>query len=116
MTDETLEQGNERLRKEVEDIELRLRTSKFQEDSYLEEHSSYGRCTNLGRAERAEASEAKLLDTLAWVINDVQNWCDAVDREFSWDGWDDEHFKNFHWRGGLDKARAVIQSAELRKK
>ena len=116
MRNKTLQQETARLRKEVGDLQLSLRTSKFQEDSYLEEHSSYGRCTNLGRAERAEASEAKLLKTLAWVINDVQNWCDAVDREFSWDGWDDEHFKNFHWRGGLDKARAVIQFAEARKK
>ena len=65
---------NERLRAKVEDIELSLRTSKFQEDSYLEEHSSYGRCTNLIRAEAAEvelAGERQENDHLTNVAIDL---------------------------------------------
>ena len=88
--DETLEQENTRLHKEVEDWIGMYRIA-------------------VSRADAAEASNAKMLETLSWVINDVQNWCDAVAVDSSWDEWDD-CYKSFAY-GGLDKARAAIQSA-----
>lgn len=58
-----------------------------------------------------EYKEARLLllkQTLTWVLNDVQEWCEAVDEDASWDGWD-KHWKDFYWRGGLEKARAALE-------
>jgi len=47
-----------------------------------------------------------LEEALGWVINDVQEWCDAVEGDASWDSWD-SHYKSFAY-GGLDKARAAL--------
>ena len=43
------------------------------------------------------------------LINDVQEWVDAVGRGTSWDYWD-HHYKHLAY-GGLDKYRAALESA-----
>lgn len=44
--------------------------------------------------------------TLRWLIDDVQEWCDAVGRNSSWDGWD-HHYKALAY-GNLEKARSAL--------
>lgn len=44
--------------------------------------------------------------TLEWVLNDVQEWCDAVAKDSSWDGWD-YHYKSFAY-GGIAEARQAL--------
>lgn len=40
------------------------------------------------------------------AVNGIQEWCDDVDKDASWDGWD-SNFK--HWKyEGLDKLRSVL--------
>jgi len=41
-----------------------------------------------------DALTRELAETLNWVGRDVREWCEAVQRESSWDGWD-SHFKAF---------------------
>lgn len=56
-----------------------------------------------GRAEtRIEVLEA----ALRGLIHDTQEWCDAVDADSSWDGWD-HHYKALAY-GGLDEYRAAL--------
>lgn len=43
------------------------------------------------------------------LIHDVQEWCDAVERDSSWDGWDD-HYKGLSY-GNLEKYRADLTAA-----
>lgn len=60
-------------------------------------------------AARAEA--AMLRETLTWVLNDVQAWCDAIAEDGAgWDYWDD-YYKSFKW-GGIEKARAALAAKE----
>jgi hypothetical protein len=57
------------------------------------------------------AQNAELVAALEGVVNDVQAWCDAIEKNgTSWDDWDD-HYKNFAYRGGLVRARAALAAA-----
>jgi hypothetical protein len=61
------------------------------------------------RLTAALAREKALREALEGVVHDVQEWCSAVERDSSWDGWD-EHYKDFAYRGGLDAARAALST------
>jgi hypothetical protein len=57
------------------------------------------------------AKNAELVAALEGVVNDVQAWCDAIEKNgASWDDWDD-HYKNFAYRGGLKRALAALAAA-----
>lgn len=63
---------------------------------------------HLRDVEALRAENERLRETLTWVLDDIQNWCKAVDRDSSWDGWD-HHYKAFAY-GGLEKARAALDA------
>jgi len=48
-----------------------------------------------------------LVATLRNLIDDVQEWCNAVAQDSSWDGWDD-HYKSLA-NGNLSAYRAVLE-------
>ena len=60
-----------------------------------------------------------LQNTLEWVLRDVRAWCEAVEEDSSWDGWD-YHYKSFmnrNWDGSgfnfpsnLEQAESVLES------
>jgi hypothetical protein len=52
-----------------------------------------------------------LEDALQGLIHDVQEWCEAVEGDSSWDGWDD-HYKALYWNGGLDTYRAALDRSK----
>ena len=60
-----------------------------------------------GRAEKAEAEVARLRGIMEHTLDVVQAWCDAVDRDSSWDSWD-HHYKGFAY-GGIDNLRAALK-------
>ncbi len=62
------------------------------------------------RIEELRAQNAELVAALEGVVNDVQAWCDAVERGTGWDDWD-HYYKNFAYRGGLVRARAALAAA-----
>jgi len=53
-----------------------------------------------------------LRTALQELLTKVEDWCKAVDKDASWDGWDD-HFKDLHYNGGLDKYRVILARAKL---
>lgn len=57
---------------------------------------------------RAREEIEALRAALGVMIRDVDEWCDAVDRDASWDGWD-HHFKHIKYHG-LNHARAVLDN------
>jgi hypothetical protein len=54
----------------------------------------------------AEAQRDALLVAFSELIHDAQEWCNAVDKDSSWDGWDD-HYKALAY-GGLDEYREFL--------
>ena len=64
----------------------------------------------LVRAVLRASGYAELVAALEGMVNDVQAWCDAVEKGTGWDDWDD-HYKNFAYRGGLKRARAALAAA-----
>jgi hypothetical protein len=64
--------------------------------------------------ERADARIRELEAALGWMIDGVQEWCDAVGRDSSWDGWD-HHYKFFAYddphNGGLTAARKALKGS-----
>ena len=59
--------------------------------------------------ERLQKENERLRATLTWVLNDIEQWCWAVEEDASWDGWD-EHYKSFR-RGGIENARKEMENA-----
>ncbi len=58
----------------------------------------------------AQAARVKELEASLTNIRDAaKQWCDAVDRESSWDGWD-HHFKAMKWEL-LPQIDSVLMSA-----
>lgn len=49
----------------------------------------------------------ELLKAFTQLVNEVQAWCDAVDNDASWDGWD-SHFKDIKWES-LPKYRNLLK-------
>jgi len=45
---------------------------------------------------KQELQESK--EALETAINGLQEWCDDVDKDSSWDGWD-SNFKYWKWEG-----------------
>ncbi len=54
----------------------------------------------------SQARERVLRDALFSTSAGIQEWCDAVDNDASWDGWDC-HFKHWKWEG-LPKLDALL--------
>jgi len=50
------------------------------------------------------------VEALASIINDAEMWCDAVDKNSSWDGWD-HYFKSMKWKG-IPAYRTVLSKIE----
>ena len=82
-------------------------------------HALEQRCERLKEAgdKLCEAKNARILEleaALGWMIDGVQEWCDAVGRDSSWDGWD-HHYKFFayddHHNGGLTAARKALKGS-----
>ncbi|MFA7308382.1 MAG: hypothetical protein WC026_17125 [Hyphomicrobium sp.] len=57
-----------------------------------------------------EAIVRELREALTTMRDAVQQWCDAVDRDSSWDGWD-HHFKAVKWEL-LPATNAALASSE----
>ena len=64
----------------------------------------------LAERDRLAAKNERLRALATWLINDVQEWCDAVGRDSSWSSWDD-HYKSFV-QGGLEQARAELEGKQ----
>lgn len=62
-----------------------------------------------GFVERLQKENERLRATLTWVLNDIEQWCQAVEEDASWDGWD-EHYKSFRY-GGIENARKEMENA-----
>lgn len=54
-----------------------------------------------------QAEKAELVEALKRIVCEVEAWCQDVEKDSNWDGWD-EHYKCFHYRGGLDMYRAIL--------
>jgi hypothetical protein len=62
------------------------------------------------RQVKLTAERDRLREALEMMVNGVQEWCEAIEKNgTSWDDWD-EHYKNFAYRGGLDKAREALKA------
>jgi len=92
------------LRAEVERLKNQL--------SYFGDFTSQHRDELKARAESAERKLAMAKETLTSIIDDVQLWCDAIDRDSSWDGWDD-HFKSMKW-DNLPAYRASLTAIDAK--
>jgi len=57
-----------------------------------------------------EATVRELREALTTMRDAVQQWCDAVDRDSSWDGWD-HHFKAVKWEL-LPATNAALAASE----
>ena len=58
------------------------------------------------------AEVERLREALTVMVRDVEEWCEAVNADSSWDGWD-HHYKHFAYGtgggiSGLDAARAAL--------
>jgi len=60
------------------------------------------------KLEIANKNNTTMRETLTWVLNDVQEWCECVENDASWDSWDSS-YKSFHY-GGIEEARKVLDN------
>ncbi len=59
------------------------------------------------------AENERLRNTLREVVLNVDEWCECVAQDASWDSWD-HYYKGFKYNGWLDKARIFLPAVPVK--
>jgi hypothetical protein len=100
---QTLRDANEAFFNALADVEL-------DGDAVEADLASMNEAALRAASQDADAARGEIVEALTNLIDDVQQWCDAVAKDSSWDGWD-HHYKGLAYDGLAAYRRALASSA-----